>query len=256
MMNILNYPQLKTSCARFTCSTRLFHSLRQNSGSYWNVQVNLHYTKQLSLYQTQQRFSTFHKKAAEDALGKIDLSPSSTSMLPHTSSSSSTSSLTLKNPRTLPPKARNKLQKSLEKSDPKVYSDATHGILDAMGADIEDILTEALSSTEFQNDFRGVMRPGDVIEIENVKMSVDSSTATAFWSSMVIDEFSAFLSKNVGEAECKRVITRAKKIVNSKLQVREPQFRSYLVKHMDFKRVPRIVFRPADNRREDDIILE
>ena len=117
----------------------------------------------------------------------------------------------------------------------------------------------------------GVAKTSDVVEIEYCTSNPDISHVTAFWRSDIVDVVISELLKrkelekiaNIGIPPLKNpvhdkfdaitVLAKAEKKVKKCLQLKEGQLRSYLSRHMEFRRVPRIFFELSDaagRRRE------
>lgn len=117
----------------------------------------------------------------------------------------------------------------------------------------------------------GVVKTSDVVEIEYCTSNPDISHVTAYWRSDVVDIVISELLKrkeldriaNIGipppkipvhdKFDAISVLAKAEKKIKKNLQLREGQIRSYLSKHMEFRRVPRIFFElsDADGRRRE-----
>lgn len=140
---------------------------------------------------------------------------------------------------------RKKLSSSL--ANPQFENDLTpHGIgvLDTFGTDISEVLNEGLhSSNTFYGMIPGAKQPGDILEVSHVKVNKDCSHIMVYWSAPFITKFSSLVRTEQGEAEAERVHHKMSGAMSSRLQQREPQFRSLLIKKMEFRRVPRITFR-------------
>lgn len=140
---------------------------------------------------------------------------------------------------------KKKLSSSL--TNPQLENDLTpHGIgvLDTFGTDIAEVLNEGLhSSNTFYGMIPGAKQPGDILEISHVKINKDCSHIMVYWSAPFITNFSNLVRTESGEEEAVRVHEKMATAMTTRLQRREPQFRSLLIKKMEFRRVPRISFR-------------
>jgi len=140
---------------------------------------------------------------------------------------------------------KKKLSSSL--TNPSLENDLTpHGIgvLDTFGTDIAEVLNEGLhSSNTFYGMIPGAKQPGDILEISHVKVNKDCSHIMVYWAAPFITNFSKLVQTERGEVESVRLHDKMSAAMTAQLQRREPQFRSLLIKKMEFRRVPRITFR-------------
>jgi ribosome-binding factor A len=140
---------------------------------------------------------------------------------------------------------KKKLTSSL--ANPQFENDLTPqgiGVLDTFGTDISEVLNEGLhSSNTFYGMIPGAKQPGDILEISHVKVNKDCSHIMVYWSAPFITNFSKLVRAEKGEEEATRVHDKMAAAMTGRLQKREPQFRSLLIKKMEFRRVPRITFR-------------
>jgi len=142
---------------------------------------------------------------------------------------------------------RQKLQKPLEGVEKKKLTTAQQGALEATAEDLQDILTEVLSTPNFHNLFKGAQDPSRAVYIHHVRLNADCSHAHVQWKSDVLEIFVRKTLERMGEEEAKRLIKRAIKYISSKLQNREAHFRSQVIRQMHFRRVPRLFFEPWDS---------
>jgi ribosome-binding factor A len=153
-----------------------------------------------------------------------------------------------------------KLRQALLKPKTSPLSPAAQGQLDSFAEELLDILNEAISTNIFLDTFRGVRNTGDFIDLVDVHLNRDMSHITVFWSSDMITEFvkmvkteelsssssSQMLPAVEQEREAARIWKKTSSFITKKLQQREPQFRSFLVKKVHFRKVPRIFFKAHD----------
>ena len=123
---------------------------------------------------------------------------------------------------------------------------AQQGSLDALGEDMSDVLNESLESAAFAHLFRGTRKASVLVNIESVMLNRDCSHATASWTSDIYSRFALVLHQKMGQEEAQRFAKKSVAYVTKKLQAAEPKFRSLIVNKMEFKRVPRLMFRPLD----------
>jgi ribosome-binding factor A len=82
------------------------------------------------------------------------------------------------------------------------------------------------------------------LHVHEVKLNRDCSHAYVSWTFPLLEQFSKEAHAEFGAESAGRFVQRAVSHVNGKLQRREAQFRSYIIKHMSFRRVPRLYFSP------------
>ena len=131
------------------------------------------------------------------------------------------------------------------------------------------------------NTFKGASQSSDVIEIKQVILNRDRSHLTVLWSCSILDGFVKMVhetgmnemknsrsiptgsrdngtpsgrdnhrqfdddeaASNKVDQEAERIWTRGVKYINKTLALREPQFRSYLARKVQFRRIPRVFFK-------------
>eukprot|EP01036_Dinobryon_divergens_P033783 gene33782-43653_t len=145
-------------------------------------------------------------------------------------------------------RASGKLRKSLDSSTKKPVLDiASEGHLDTISAHVMDSINESLDSPKLSGMFRGIKEISDAIEILEVKCNRDCSHAAVVWECNVLNKFVRFHLQSSKSLEKSRALAlKLGEKVNSKLQQSEPFFRSKLMRNMEFRRVPRILFHPKD----------
>ncbi len=141
-------------------------------------------------------------------------------------------------------KDKAKLSKGLEQKVKQGISAASRGALDTTSEDIAEIITDALDSTKLINMFRGVEKASDMIEIEEVTVNQDYSHVTVWWSSPVVKKFALFVRQKQSLQEAVTLNAKMTANINEKLQKCEGVFRHFVMKNIDYKKVPRIFFRP------------
>ena len=141
---------------------------------------------------------------------------------------------------------RQKLQRPLEAPEKKRLSAAQRGALEATAEDLQDVLTEIMSSPAFANLFKGTEDPAAAVYIHQVKLNSDYSHATIIWKSDILQVFMRKVLQKMGEESLHKLIRRSTHYVNSKLQSKESYLRSQVIRHMHFRRVPRLFFKPWD----------
>ncbi len=144
---------------------------------------------------------------------------------------------------------RIKLQRPLAAPEKKALSAAQLGQLQGTAEDLHDVLAEALGTSAFSDMFvvKGTPISTDAslaLHIHEVKLNRDCSHAYVSWAFPLLEQFAKEAHAEFGAESSGRFVQRAVNHVNGKLQRREAQFRSYIIKHMSFRRVPRLYFSP------------
>jgi ribosome-binding factor A len=149
-----------------------------------------------------------------------------------------------------------KLKRSLDKDKTCEIKPSVQGYLDSIGEDICDALNEALSSKECYKLFKGSTDAGNLIEFSEVRPNQDCSHVTVLWSSDIIRTFIRELNATHGYEEAEKFSQKSFQYINEKLQKREAVFRSFLIKKIHFKRVPRVFFRPHDTDLMKEFLIK
>lgn len=158
----------------------------------------------------------------------------------------------LDSPRTnslIAPKKKSKLSQGLDKPMAENQSTAAQGVLEATGEDICNILNDTLSSSKLFRMFRGCDDASEAIQFEHVIVNTDCSHATAYWTSKVTQRFATLVARTEGERRSAELIHGVHDKICLRLQAKEAVFRTHLIKHMDFRRVPRVFFKHIDSAK-------
>jgi ribosome-binding factor A len=175
--------------------------------------------------------------------------------------------------------------KMLEESESGMSTQerAAMGYLKSLEEEICAIIQETILSTKI--DLPGLRKTGKIIEIRNVILNRDFSHAEAFWESDMLTDFFKYSAQSMaqsgsGNAEnnsdssnssntttddsidsdnttktknkgltlgkLQMFEDRIKQNINQALQNKEPVFRSAIIKRLEFRRVPRVFFKPYD----------
>jgi hypothetical protein len=146
-----------------------------------------------------------------------------------------------------------KLKQGLTKGKTRtVMNSASQGITDSISEDIRDMLNDALDTPRIRGIFKGIRNASKAVEVVDVKTNQGVTHVTAYWHSPALATFLKGVYRKLGEEEAVKYTTMVVDSVDSAFSVNEGAFRSYLIKKMDFKRVPRIHFRSAgpENMKE------
>eukprot|EP01032_Pedospumella_encystans_P016587 gene16587-18918_t len=140
-----------------------------------------------------------------------------------------------------------RLRKSLVKKESPELDVASQGSMDATSEEIRDVLNEHLESFKFAYAFKGFKKASELVEIVELQCNHDYSCATAMWRASSMERLVQSMETKHGEKEA---TTLAKKIIKNIDQVfreKEGIMRTNLMRKMDFKRVPKLMFRPKDS---------
>jgi ribosome-binding factor A len=162
------------------------------------------------------------------------------------------------NDRKKPIHERSKLSKPLAKPPILELSPQSVGLLEKSGVEVLDIIMDALAELDFTEVLPSVSDPTEFIEIKKVKLNPDCSHADTYWTSEILMDYYRNLllkrdinspSLNFTDQLCynledtqklKSKVFRLTKL----LQKYEGFFRSKIVRKINFRRVPRVVFHP------------
>jgi ribosome-binding factor A len=139
-----------------------------------------------------------------------------------------------------------KLRKNLEKEQKSVLDFASQGASDTTAEEIREVLNEALESSKFSYVFKGFSDASKLIEITEVTCNRDFSNTSAYWHSLPMEVFVGTVQKKLGDKEAIKYARKIGTQIETTLRSREGMMRSFLMRKMDFKRVPRIMFYCAD----------
>jgi ribosome-binding factor A len=139
-----------------------------------------------------------------------------------------------------------KLRKNLEKEQKSVLDFASQGASDTTAEEIREVLNEALESSKFSYVFKGFSDASKLIEITEVTCNRDFSNTSAYWHSLPMEVFVGTVQKKLGDKEAVKYARKIGMQIETTLRSKEGMMRSYLMRKMDFKRVPRIMFYCAD----------
>ena len=143
-----------------------------------------------------------------------------------------------------PEKSEKKLRSRLDKKkETTSLPPDAYGKMESTSIDILEILNEALEENSLYELFKGTKRASDIVEIVHVIINQDCSHVTAYWSCDLIEKFADKVREKHGDADYTKVHKEFTSKISKKLKSCEPTFRSFLLKKMDFRRVPRIFFR-------------
>jgi ribosome-binding factor A len=147
--------------------------------------------------------------------------------------------------------ARKKINLTLDTPDKEVVDSIAHSIMDTNGYHICEIMNDAIEKPSFDIKI-AEMHQTMGLSIEEVVETVDRGKVTAYWVAPQVDKFIEF-AKFKDAKSSRRMNKLVRKNISEMLQKCEPRFRAYLIKKMDFRRVPKIDFAPMiDQEKNND----
>lgn len=137
-------------------------------------------------------------------------------------------------------------------------------MISATGADVADVINEALSTAKLAGTFRRVKDPSEFVKIAKVVMNRDYSHADAFWTCPIVQKFVSSCPETFSIERKNQIAAKMETYITKSLQKREPQFRSQLTMKISFKKTPRIFFRPLKKPNsfcvlygdQDDVLVD
>lgn len=140
----------------------------------------------------------------------------------------------------IPKGKRQKIDEPLDTPDAPFVDSIAHGIMETNGHNICEILNEAIEKSKASQRLAELGTSMGLM-IEEVVETVHRGKVTALWAAPELDKFLEFAAQKDEKASRKMKKLFANNITEL-LQKAEPQFRAYLIKKMDFKKVPLIKF--------------
>lgn len=145
----------------------------------------------------------------------------------------------------LPKEAKKKVRKNLDTEEATGLNVMTAGIMEANGINMCNILNEAITIKSVNEDIAELHDLMGLI-IEQVVESRDRGTVKVFWSCGEVDKFLDFVKIHEGKTgRYKKISREMKENIAKRLANAEPRLRAFLVRKMDFRRVPRLDFQEA-----------
>lgn len=146
---------------------------------------------------------------------------------------------------TVPSKAKLKLAKKLLKPEKPKLSAKDAGLLEAECDELFGIISETLKSSKLLEIFSSTDL-ATVIDVEKVVVNSDSSHVTVYWTSPAVAKFLSMVKRKHGLNDAIEIGQKICDKITSKLTARESVFRTDVMRHMDYRRVPRIFFLSHD----------
>lgn len=149
-------------------------------------------------------------------------------------------------------KDKSKLSKGLEQKAKPTLDSFSLGLLDSTSEEIMDIVMETFESPDLLNMFKGGPDASRNVTVEHITINQDYSHITVWWSSSLIVEFTKFMGEKQSREASAQLHARMTENVTKRLQSCEGVFRKHLRRRMDFKKLPRIFFRPHDDLKRKE----
>jgi len=140
-----------------------------------------------------------------------------------------------------------RLKKSLVKKESPELDPVSQGSMDATSEEIRDVLNEHLESFKFAYAFKGFKKASELVEIVELQCNHDYSCATAMWRASSMERLVKSMEAKHGEKEANTLAKRIIKNIDQVFREKEGIMRTNLMRKMDFKRVPKLMFRPKDS---------
>ena len=138
--------------------------------------------------------------------------------------------------------SRSKLKKNLEGKAKAPMSPSEMGMMETQASVITEILEDALESKALYGLFKDTPSTAELVNIKNVKVNRDLSHVDVVWGSDILERFVLEAYEKLGEEEGKVVEKRVYSSVTNALQRKESKFRTYIMRSMELRRVPRVFF--------------
>jgi ribosome-binding factor A len=124
-----------------------------------------------------------------------------------------------------------------------------HGLHELQSQELQQILTDTLELIDFSKVLPNVENPSEFIEIERVKLNPDCSHADTFWTSAILHDFYLTLIEKAeideevhySEEDLQKFLSKLIS-VNKFLQENDGKFRTAIIRKVNYKRVPKVVF--------------
>lgn len=140
----------------------------------------------------------------------------------------------------------NKLKRSLTKEEEKIFDIASQGSMDATSEEIRDVLNEYIDSHKFTYAFKGFKNASELVEIVDVTCNHDYSHVVALWKASSMELLVKSMEIQHGEQQARALSAKIVKTINQVFHDKEGSMRTNLMRKMDFKRVPKVVYKPED----------
>lgn len=165
----------------------------------------------------------------------------------------------------LPKVGKSKLRKKLEAQSSPELTKSQLGALQSAEEEILEVLEECLRSNAMIGAFPHFQQSSKLVHISKVKVNRDLSHIDVIWGSTILETFVQQVYESHGKQEGMRIRDKIFKKTNLQLQKKEGTFRTFLMRTVDFRRVPRylssrymrnndfrIFFRPPEEAGQED----
>lgn len=139
----------------------------------------------------------------------------------------------------LPRAGKSKLKKSLDLQNLPELTTSQMGALQSAEEEILETLENCLQSNSMLGVFPHLKQSSQLIQIAKVKVNRDLSHVDVIWGSQILESFITRVYETSGPTEGKRIKDKIFKNTNLRLQRKEGTFRTFLMKAIEFRRVPR-----------------
>lgn len=136
-------------------------------------------------------------------------------------------------------KTKIKLNKGLESKEAPEFTPMQLGTFETAKEEILEVLENCLGSNELLHAFHSFPYTSKIVQIKNIQLNRDISHIDVFWESNFFEEFIQKIYEVNGETEGKRMKKKLYKQITETLQKKEGKFRTYLMREIFFRRVPR-----------------
>jgi ribosome-binding factor A len=139
----------------------------------------------------------------------------------------------------LPRAGKSKLKRNLDAQSLPELTTSQLGALQSAEEEILETLEECLQSNSMLGAFPNFKHSSQLIQISKVKVNRDLSHVDVIWGSQILEGFINRIYETSGKAEGKRMKDKIFKKTNLQLQKKEGTFRTFLMRAIEFRRVPR-----------------
>lgn len=136
---------------------------------------------------------------------------------------------------------KSKLRKTLDVQSSPELTPLQLGALQSAEEDILEILEDCLNSTSLIGTFPNFQHSSKLVHISKVKVNRDLSHIDVIWGSTILEAFVQRVYETRGKHEGLRMRDKIFKKTTLHLQKREGTFRTFLMRSVDFRRVPRLM---------------
>lgn len=147
----------------------------------------------------------------------------------------------------LPSAVQKKLVTGLNATKKRPMDISEVGMMETRSTEILNVLTDALESPLLYGIFKDMPVTSKVVSLNHVKCNRDLTQVSVVWHSDLFLDFIHQATLKHGEVDGKQLEAKIFKKTSALLQAKESKFRTYLMRNMSFRRVPRLTFLPPGN---------